>query len=165
MPLNLRHHFVAAIALGAAALAVSPASAGTSTDTLSVQVTVQNSCSVGGTTINFGTYSSGQQAALDGEGNITFSNCPAGTLTLSLDGGGSNNISDRRMSGGNGANLRYQLYKNSARNQVWGVGVDGLQKVLLVPDSGAIAVFGRILGGQTVTSGSYSDTVSITMTF
>ena len=162
---TVRSRLVLALALGAAFLGTTPAAAQTSTDTLSVQVTVQNSCSVSGATIDFGTYTSGQGGNLDAEGDITFNNCPATTLTVSLDGGSSSNISNRTMSAGNGQTLRYQLYKNSGRTQIWGSDVEGLQQVLLQPGSGDITVYGRVLSGQTVASGTYSDTVNITMTF
>lgn len=165
MPLNCRHHLVVAIAFGAALVAGSQASAQTATDTLSVQVTVQNSCSISGTTIDFGTYSSGQPSDLDSDGDLTYSNCPDGLLTISLDGGGSGNISDRQMSSGGGDNLSYQLYRDSNRSTVWGSDIDGLQVNLLVPGSGSATVYGRIPGGQEVGAGSYSDTVNITMTF
>jgi spore coat protein U-like protein len=165
MPLSTRHLLNLALPLAAIVWAASPAFGGTATDTLSVQVNVQNSCSVGGTTIDFGTYSSGQQAAVDAQGNISFSGCPAGTLTISLDGGGSGNVISRRMSGGSGGSLSYQLYRNSARNQIWGTNGDALQQVLLVAGSGTIAVFGRIPGGQEVAAGGYTDVVSLTMEF
>ena len=165
MSLNFRHPLLLAFALGTVALAALPGLPGTATDTLSAQVTVQNACPVGGTTIDFGTYSSGQQAALDATGNITYSNCPAVTLTISLDGGGTGNISERGMSGGSGDILRYQLYRNSARNALWGSGLDALQQVLLVAGSGETPVYGRIPGGQQVAAGSYTDVVNMTMTF
>jgi spore coat protein U-like protein len=165
MPLKSRLYLVVAITCGAALAAGSQASAQTATDTLSVQVTVQNSCSVGGTTIDFGTYSSGQSSDLDADGDLTYSNCPAGTLTVSLDAGGSGNISNRQMSSGNGDNLSYQLYKNSARNQVWGADAEGLQQVLLEAGSGSMTVYGRIVGNQDAPAGQYSDVVNITMTF
>lgn len=166
MPRKTRHSLInLALPFAIAALAVAPALAGTSTDTLSIQVAVQNACSVGGTTIDFGTYSSGQQATLDAQGNITFSGCAAGTLTISLDGGNAGNVNGRSMSGGGGDSLSYQLYRNSARSQIWGTNGDALQQVLLAAGSGTITVFGRIPGGQEVASGGYTDVVNITMEF
>ena len=135
------------------------------TDVLTVQVTVQESCSIEGSTIDFGTYSAGQQAALNAEGTISYNNCAAGTLTVSLDGGTVGNVSNRSMGNGDGDSLSYQLYRNSARNQVWGTGGEAQQIVLLVPDSGTVPVYGTIPGGQNVPGGSYSDTVNVTLTF
>ena len=165
MTSTFRHHLAGALlCCGAAALLAAPAAAGTSTDTLNVRVFVERACSVGGTTLDFGTYSSGQPTALDTQGNISFNNCGEGTLVISLDGGGGT-INDRSMAGGGSQRLRYQLYRNSARNQVWGANGDALQQRLLVAGSGTIPIYGRILGGQDVDGGVYSDVVTITMAF
>ena len=152
------------LATAAVAIAAAPAMAGTDTDVLTVRVTVQEACTISGTTIDFGTYSAGQQAALDAEGAIGYNGCAAGTLTIALDGGTGGNIANRQMANG-GSTLGYQLFKNSARNQVWGTGGDALQRVLLVPDSGNVPVYGRIAGGQNVAGGTYTDTVNVTLTF
>ncbi len=158
---KLRLPLVAVVAL----VAAGPALAASDTDVLTVRVTVQEACSIAGTTIDFGTYSAGQSAALDAQGAITYSNCAAGTLTIALDGGGAGNVANRAMANGSGDSLRYQLFRNSARNQVWGSGADAQQVVLLVPDSGSVPVYGRIPGSQSVPGGAYSDTVNVTLTF
>jgi spore coat protein U-like protein len=156
---------LAAAATTAMAAASESALANSDSDILTVRVTVQEACSITGSTIDFGTYSAGQQAALDAQGAISYSNCGAGTLNISLDGGTAGNVANRAMSSGNSGSLSYQLYRNSARNQVWGSGADAQQVVLLVPDSGSVPVYGRIPGGQNVPSGTYTDTVNVTLTF
>lgn len=137
--------------------------AGTDTDPLSVTATVQSACALNGGTMAFGTYLSGQTTNLDVVGRINYVNC-VGTLVFELDGGQSGDVNNRVMlSGGN--QLRYQLYRNSARNAVWGVGANALQQTLLVPLTGSVDVHGRIVSGQAVAPGNYSDTVNITLTF
>jgi spore coat protein U-like protein len=148
-----------------AAIVSGPVLAASDTDILTVRVTVQESCSISGSTIDFGTYSAGQQAALDAQGTIAYNNCAAGTLTLALDGGTAGNVANRAMANGDGGSLNYQLYRNSSRSQVWGTGSDALQVVLLEPDSGNVPVYGRIPGSQNVPGGSYTDTVNVTLTF
>ena len=155
------------LVLAAAALAVAaaPALADTDTDILTVRVTVQEACTISGTTIDFGTYSAGQQAALDAQGDIRYDGCAVGTLVISLDGGSAANVNGRKMRNGD-AELNYQLYRNPGRSQVWGSGDQAVQQVLLealVP--GVISVFGRVAGGQSVPAGTYTDTVNVTMTF
>jgi len=153
--------------LAAAVLAITAApafAAGTDTDVLTVRVTVQEACTIVGGTLDFGTYSSGQQTALDAEGTISYNSCAAGTLTIALDGGSAANVNNRRMASGD-SQLGYQLYRNSARSNVWGTGDQALERVLLVPDSGSIPVYGRIPGGQNVPGGNYTDTVTVTLTF
>jgi spore coat protein U-like protein len=153
------------LATALAVVASGPALAGSDTDVLTVRVTVQEACSIAGSTIDFGTYSAGQQAALDAQGAVSYSGCAAGTLTIALDGGGAGTTANRAMTNGSGGSLNYQLFRNSARSQVWGSGAEAQQVVLLVPGAGNVPVYGRIPGSQNVAAGAYSDTVNVTLTF
>lgn len=151
--------------LAIAAILVAPrlALAGTDTDQLTVTATVQSGCALTGGTLDFGTYTSGQQTDLDATGAINYTNC-SGTLTFALDGGGSANINARQMR--SGANrLNYQIYRNQIRNSVWGTGTDSQGQQLIGTQSGSIPVYGRIFKGQTVPDGVYTDIVNITLTF
>lgn len=140
-----------------------PALAGTDTDQLAVTATVQSGCSLTGGTLSFGEYTSGQGTDLDAVGAINYVNC-SGTLTFTLDGGLSGNVSGRQMRFG--ANrLSYQIYRNQTRNAVWGIGADAHGVILLTPQSGSIPVYGRVPKSQTVPDGVYTDTVTITLTF
>lgn len=149
----------------AAALALAAqAEAGTATGTLNVTATVLGGCSVTGGRIDFGQYVSGQAPNLDAVGQITFANCN-GSISFDLDQGlGGSNVNDRHMKSGS-SKLRYQLYRNTSRTFVWGVGAEGYGMVLAHPQSGKIDVFGRIAGGQVVGPGAYSDTINITLNF
>lgn len=141
------------------------AAANTDTGTLNVTATVQSSCAVDGGTMNFGAYNSGQQAALDVEGSISYSNC-TGELTFELDGGTSGDTNNRTMTSGDNQ-LAYQLYRTAARNAVWGEGTNAHQVSIFdeEPQSDTVTVYGRIPGGQAVAPGTYTDTITITMTF
>ena len=139
------------------------AAAGTDTGTLAVTATVESSCALDGGTLNFGQYNSGQQTDLDVEGSISYSHC-SGTLSFALDGGTSGNINSRTMVSGDNE-LSYQLYRNSNRSAVWGSGAQAHEVLLFEVESGTVPVYGRILAGQLAAPGSYSDTVTITMTF
>jgi spore coat protein U-like protein len=149
----------------AAPLIATPMAAfgGTDTDTLAVSATVQSACALNGGTMSFGQYLSGQTTHLDVTGQINYANCN-GNLSFELDGGQSGDINNRRMV--SGANqLQYQLYRNVARNAIWGTGSNAQGLQLLQPLSGRIDVYGRIPSGQAVPAGSYSDTVNVTLTF
>lgn len=137
--------------------------AGTDTDPLNVTATVQSACALNGGTMAFGTYLSGQTTNLDAVGRINYVNC-IGTLTFELDGGQSGDINNRTMLSGSNQ-LRYQLYRNSTRSAVWGIGANALQQQLLVPLTGSVDVYGRIPSGQAAAPGNYTDTVNITLTF
>jgi spore coat protein U-like protein len=150
--------------LAAALFDALPAAAGTDTGQLNVTATVNSNCALSGGTLAFGTYISGQTNDLDVQGSINYVNCPAGNITLELDNGANAISGQRRMKSGNNF-LNYEIYKTSARNTRWGSGPDAVTIQLLQPGSGSVAVYGRIPKGQTVPAGSYSDTVTITLTF
>jgi spore coat protein U-like protein len=71
-----------------------------------------------------------------------------------------------------GTSLGYNLYTTTARNVVWGDGFGGSVTVTLTGGnvSGGVrrytrSVFGRVPGSQNVGAGSYSDTITLTVTF
>ncbi|MDW8340999.1 MAG: spore coat U domain-containing protein, partial [Geminicoccaceae bacterium] len=117
-----------------------------------------------GGSLSFGTYTSGQSQALDGEGTINYANCPAGNLTIELDNGLNAQGTQRRMRSGNNY-LSYELYKTNARTARWGTGSEGLTYSILVGGNGSVPVYGRILPNQLVPAGTYTDTVTITFRF
>lgn len=148
---------------GLAGRGVPAASAATATSQLTVTATVQSGCTLTGGTLDFGSYVSGQTANLDANGQIGYANC-SGLLTFELDGGQSGNVNARAMRA-DASSLTYQIYRNSVRNAVWGLGSNAQQLQLLQPQSGEIIVYGRIPGNQAVPGGSYADIVNITLTF
>jgi spore coat protein U-like protein len=147
----------------AAILAASPAMATTATDHLTVTATVLSGCSLTGGSLSFGQYVSGQAQNLDAAGQINYANC-TGNLTFELDGGNANDVNNRAMSSGSDK-LKYQLYKNTSRTAVWGIGTDAYALQLLSTLTGSVNVYGRIPSGQTVPAGTYNDVVNITLTF
>jgi spore coat protein U-like protein len=138
--------------------------AATDTDTLTVTATVTSGCALTGGTLAFGTYVSGQGTDLDATGAINYANCAAGTLTFALDGGSSGNAAARTMKAGS-ASLNYQIFRNSTRTSNWGSGAEAQTVTLLTTTGGSVTVYGRIPKSQTVAAGSYTDTVTITLTF
>lgn len=141
-----------------------PVAGGTDTGTLTVTATVTSNCSVTGGTLAFGTYVSGQTTDLDAQGSISYANCAAGTLTFELDNGANANGTERRMKSGNNF-LVYQIFKTGARSTRWGAGTEAVQVNLLQSGNGNVTVYGRIPGNQSVAPGSYTDTVTVTLTF
>lgn len=158
----------ATLAFGLIATAIgTPAEtrANTSTSTLAVTVEVVDICAVDGGTLDFGAYSGGQSSALEATGEIAYVGCTAGSLSLALDGGNSGDETARGLEDGLGNTLNYQLYRNSARTQLWGTGANAMALQLLISGNGTVPVYGRIAGGQEVPAGSYSDAVNVTLTF
>ena len=139
------------------------AEAATATATLTVTANVRSGCSIENGSLNFGDYTAGQAQALDGTGIIRIRNCAGLTVTIELDGGSSGSVNNRELRSTNGR-LSYQLYRDPARSEVWGTGNDA-NRVQILDSDVSIQVFGRIFSGQNVPAGSYTDTISVTMTF
>ena len=140
-----------------------PARSATDTDVLTVTATVLSACSLSGGTLNFGSYTSGQTAQ---------SRCQRHHQLRQLQRQPDLRARRRRQRqhqrppDEHGANrLNYQIYRNAARNAIWGTGADAQVHVLIGTQSGTVTVYGRIPANQVVPEGTYTDTVNITLTF
>jgi spore coat protein U-like protein len=129
-------------------------------------------CTVSATPVSFGSYNVFNASPLDATGTITV-NC-TGLLSVSynikLSTGLSGSYAPRKMA--NGANrLNYNLYTDATRLTVWGDGSAGtlsvsgnILLVLLGVDVNH-TVYGRVPALQNVAVGSYSDNITVTLTF
>jgi spore coat protein U-like protein len=140
--------------------------------------TVLCACSASTTSVSFGVYNPLSGSPLDSTGNVRVT-CGgvAGLLVpyqIALGkGANSSNFSPRKTA--SGANrLNYDLYTDPAHASIWGDGInEGTQTVsgfitiiLLGPTPQDHTIYGRIPGGQTTVSpGSYSDAVVVTVTY
>jgi spore coat protein U-like protein len=124
-------------------------------------------CTVSTTSINFGSYDVYDTAPNDSTGSIIL-NCSGGAkdVVVEIDRGGASSFGSRRMVNGS-EHLAYNLYLNASRTIVWGDGTGGTQAndVGNPPnnDDVILTVFARIPAGQDVSSGSYSDNVTVTV--
>lgn len=143
-----------------------PVFAATTTGNLPVNATVNAACIFGNiTSVNFGNYTGVQN---DATGTIEV-NCTNGTpYTVSLGPGTGSGATttNRLMTGVPSGTLAYALYRDAGRTQNWGnvIGTDTVAGT----GSGAVqtlTAFGRIVAGLTPVSGSYNDTVLITITY
>ena len=153
------------LALSLALLPTLASNAGTDTATLGVSATVVLNCKINVGTLTFANYTSGQTAPVDAVGNLAYNGCQNAALTVELNAGGNSLTGSRGMNNSAGATLRYQLYRESARSSTAGTGTSAITLVAPASGSGTVPIYGRILGGQTVAPGTYSDTVGVTMTF
>jgi spore coat protein U-like protein len=87
--------------------------------------------------------------------------------TLRLDSGQQPEAAWRAMSSARaaGARLRYQLFRDPGRREVWG---DGAGNAFLHVGLGSggtqrVRVFGRIPPRQPVPAGTYADTITLTV--
>ncbi|WP_372865147.1 spore coat U domain-containing protein [Spongiibacter sp.] len=153
-----------------AVLASASAFAATTTTTFSVTATVVDSCSVSAANLAFGNVAPVNNLNIDATGSVTVT-CSLGTsYAVALDDGTNSSdgsVNTRRMTDGLSNYLSYQMYTDVGRTDVWGEtsgtdDVTGTGTGLSVP----IVVYGRIASGQQETqTGSYTDTVNVTVTY
>ena len=167
---NRTFRTVAFAGVAALAVAAQPAHAATTTSTLSVDATVTSNCSVSTTAVSFGNVNVLSGSNVDATGGISVT-CTSGTAwAASADAGGGTGatISDRKMTSGSNL-LSYDLYTDSARTTIWGDGTTGNGSTITGTGSGsaqASTIYARVPSGQTsVPAGSYSDSVTVTVTY
>jgi len=157
-----------AIALAGLMLPWGSASAATDTDTFDVTATVIAACQISATDHDFGTYDALSPSPLDSTSTITVTCTSGAAYSISMNAGTTvgGAISARLMT--DGANvLDYNLYTNSGYGTVWGDGTGGSSAVAGT-GSGSVqnlTVYGRMPAGQGEPAGSYSDTVTATITY
>lgn len=140
-----------------------PVLAASATSTLSVTANVGAVCNIATLPVAFGTYDPvaiNSGADLDGTGSVTVA-CTKGTLA-SVDLGNGANFSGLRRMSGRADFLKYALYKDSVRTQVWGSGLTGgttAAYFALNKNAATLTVYGTIMQAQDVAIGSYSDSV------
>ena len=158
----------------AAAFGVSgAANAVTTTTNFQVTATVAKTCSATSAALAFGTYTPGA-GALTGSTNVNVKCTKNTTFTVALDKGTTTGgaITQRLMSDGGGNTLQYNLYTTPAFTTVFGDGTAGSSTQ---PGTGsgvgtavAIAVNGQLpdsATNQNAVPGSYSDTITATITY
>jgi spore coat protein U-like protein len=156
------------------ALDAGVAQAGSSNTSLGVSAAVTDNCTISTAPVAFGSYdpaSANATTALDSTGTVTVTCTSGAAATITLDPGAtpaaaSTDIVPLRQMSDGGANLlAYKLYQNSGRTTVWGntsgtgVGHTG------IGSSANLTVYGRVAAGQNVPSGTYTDTVTATVSF
>lgn len=133
------------------------------------------SCTISANNLSFGTYDPTSSSNIDNTTDVTVT-CSALLLggliayDISLSEGNSGSYSGREMSNSTHT-LGYNLYTDSNRTTVWG---DGTSSTSMVSDSYTLSIintsrnytiYGRISGSQNVSAGSYTDTITATVTF
>lgn len=159
--------------LGAALTVVvaQPSLAATATSSLSSTATVTSNCTVSTTAVAFGNVNVTTGAAVDQTGAFS-TTCTSGTAwTAAADvgaGGTGATITTRKMTSGTNK-LNYALYTEATRTTVFGDGTAGNGSTIADTGTGSAVsttIYGRVLSSQnTVPAGSYSDTVTITVTY
>ena len=153
----------------------------TATGNLQVKITIAKECQInagsggiggGDAVLDFGTQgvlnaNVDEQTASSGTGSIRVQ-CTNG-VPYSIGLGNGQNGADansRQMKGGT-ETVAYQLYKSSARTDIWGDGTNGATGVQATANGTAqpYQVFGRVPPQTTPAAGAYTDVVQITVAY
>ncbi len=163
-------HLHTRIAVAVGLLSVGSLALGaTSTSTIGVSATVEDSCNLTTSALGFGSFAAIDDTNVDATTTIDVT-CSNGTsYDVGLDAGTTTEatVTSRQMQHSTSGTLNYSLYSDSGRTTNWGdtVGTD------TVSGSGdgtaqTLTVYGRIPSGQqTAPTGSYSDTITVTVTY
>ena len=160
----MRKFMKIAVGVCVAAVLSTGASAATLTAPIAVTASVAASCSFGASALAFGAYTG---SITDVNASVT-ANCILGTTyTIALNPGvapGATTTTRKLVSGAN--TIAYSLYSDSGHTVNWG-NITGTDTVAGSGSGGAQAypVYGRIVAGLTPAAGSYTDTVTATITF
>ena len=163
-------------ALAAAVLAIGNVGAAVPTSpqntTFQVTITIQNACTISATNVGFGTHPDAAAAYNDvAPGTVTVTCSGAGPIKVTLDAG-ANNPTYGSSHMNFGANfVGYALYSAANGSGLLGDGVNGGSPVFNGTATGANTPQPFTIHGYTDTSGgpvpdgTYSDTVTATVTF
>ncbi len=138
--------------------------AATATATLSVSASISGACTVGGSALSFGAYTAASASTSSSSIQVT---CTNGTnAVVSLNQGNNNNrasaFGTRALA--NGANyLGYDIYTDNAYATLWNA--TNTQPITSTGSPITLTAYGRIPSAQNPATGSYNDTVTITVTF
>lgn len=143
--------------------------AATDTTTFQVTATVNDACNVSATDLAFGVY---DPSAADNEQTSTITvTCTKGTeYDIGLNAGTTSGatVTTRQMVDIVSSDLiNYSLFSDPGRTVNWGdtVSTDTVNVVGATGNAENHTVYGRIPTGQYVTAGSYSDTITVTVTY
>lgn len=159
-----QNFFIGAMGLAAAVFA-SPAHA-QATDDMTAQLDVPMGCNVTATTLDFGTPTP-LTTAIDANATLTVACTGTTIFRIDLDRGLNQNGSQRRLAGGSGDFVEYNLYKNALRTQDWGDTITGgLTGIVAGVGSADFTVYGRVpLLDPSTLVGNYLDTITVNVTF
>lgn len=160
------------VGLGLYCLSPYAAAATPVTTTFPVTATITSACTVSGSSLNFGSAIDPLSVStpLDATSTLTVtcSNTTPYTVSLSAgaNAGGASNFANRTMKSGSDT-LAYQLYLDAGRSTVWG---DGTASSTAKTGTGtgsvqSLTVYGRLPSLANVVPGSYTDTVTVTISY
>lgn len=158
---------LAAAIFGALSFSAS-SQAATTTSSFQVTITIQADCQITSTnTLAFGT-TGVILADVDSSANlgVQCTNTTPYNIGLNAGTGSGATVTTRKMTGPASATVNYSLYTDSGRTTVWGNTV-GTDTVASTGNGSAQthAIYGRVAAQSTPAPGSYTDTITVTVSF
>ena len=130
-----------------------------------------SSCTVSASGVAFGTYAADSPSALTSTGTISVAcTVPSGSnaVTVALSTGSSGSFGTRTLTSGANS-LIYNLYLNAVYTQLWGNGTSGTltetTSVTHTQPRFTNTVYGQIPALQDVPAGTYTDTITVTVSY
>ncbi|HEV2271322.1 MAG TPA: spore coat U domain-containing protein [Steroidobacteraceae bacterium] len=120
-------------------------------------------CSVTVVNVGFGGYDVFQQQDTETTGSVNVTCDSSASYAISLSAG-FGTFAARAMSNGS-QQLDYNLFTDPQRLTIWGDGTSGTVTVSATGTGGTYTVYGMIPALQNVPAGSYSDTITVTVTY
>lgn len=131
-----------------------------------VSATIIKQCVVSASPLNFGTPAGLLSANVDATTTIQ-TTCTNGTpYQIGLDNGQNSSGALRRMFGGSGDLVAYELYRNTGRTQRWGNTPS--TDTMNYTGNGLVqsaTVYGRVAPQTTPSPGAYLDTITVNVTY
>ncbi|CBA16507.1 Csu type fimbrial protein [Xanthomonas albilineans] len=130
-------------------------------------ITVPSTCAIGSIAdLDFGSQSGLIDSALNYTTTLNMTCRYRTAWQVSLDNGQNANGAIRRMRNANGQYLTYELYRDAARTQRWGSTLNtDTQTGTGTGNTQSLTLYGQVPAVQAPTPGSYSDLVTVTVTY
>lgn len=147
------------------------ATAGTASNTFQATATVTSACTVSGSVLNFGSAIDPLAVPTPVDATSTLSvqctNTTPYTVALNAgsNAGGASNFTARTMKSGANS-LGYQLYLDTGRSTIWGDGTaSSTSSGTGTGSTQSLTIYGRLPSLANVIPGSYTDTVTVTVSY
>jgi spore coat protein U-like protein len=159
------NHFLSAATLFVAMGSPAICDAATATASFQVRITIQTACTINAIDLDFGTHGV-LSANVDQTSTINVQCTNATPYNIGLGPGDNGSSVTTRQMGMGAARIDYSLFRDAARSLNWGdtVGTDTLGGT----GNGAVQptiVYGRVPAQTTPAPGTYTDTVTATVTY
>lgn len=136
-----------------------------STTTFQVTANVQANCTVSANNLDFGNYT-GTLTSATSNLNVTCTNSTPYWVGLDAGQASGATVSTRSMKGPSSNMLSYAIFQDGGHASNWG-NTDGVNAATGTGtgSSQTLTMYGQIPAGQNVVPGSYSDTITATLTY